>query len=216
VGEQTGDLIFGPLKIHYAVETEPGTIRLVLKLGPAAPYVADGSSGDIHIQDGSKSVNIRFEVHTTGLHLKGIIQHGDDTIGLDGYALYWPETLTIKPGLAQVVSKPRDDAFPGRYYIDAALRDPFTLKSLGIAFTRSTFPKGVVAEAHLHLNDTVRIIVSGRVRFTIDPPNSTPLVAEAGDVVNIPGGTIYKEEILEDSIIVTSRLRKALHYGSGK
>lgn len=152
---------------------------------------------------------------STGLRLEGTITQGDNSIVLEGKALYWPEVLTIKPGLASEVEKPRDDTFPGRTYINAALRDPYTLKSAGLAVTRSIFEAGTTAPPHNHMADTVRIIIEGKVRFTIyDPDGGIAKFVEAGpgDVVNMPGGTVYGEEVLEKAKIITGRLISSLHY----
>lgn len=213
VGEQSGIIVLGIVRIQFYVETDVQLIRLVTTLG-ASSHVADGSRGAINITDGDTSINIQFEVRTTGLYMNGTLQAKTGSVDIDGYALYWPEPLTLEPGLAKVISKPRDDVFPGRSYINAALRDPSTLKTAGLAFTKSVFTAGMVADFHMHLNDTVRIVVSGHFRFSLD--DGTSFEAKAGDVVNIPGGTYYKEEVLADAVVVTSRFARGFHYNDPK
>lgn len=114
---------------------------------------------------------------------------------------------------------PRDGSFPGRRFMNATLRDPATHKPSGLVFARSFFEAGVVASPHFHLNDTLRILATGKMRFTTFKNDKvTPdevFEAGPGDIVIMPAMTTYSEEILEPTTVVSSRYDKFLHYTNG-
>ena len=59
--------------------------------------------------------------------------------------------------------------------------------------------KGAVVPAHDHPHEQVGVLLSGRLRFTVD---GEPVDAEPGDAWCIPGGVPHSAEALEDSVAV--------------
>lgn len=132
--------------------------------------------------------------------------------------LIWPEQLIPEPGLAQPIAYPEHDSGHNRIYLDAPLRHPIKNTLSEVLYSKSELSAGMVFERHAHVNDDLRIIVSGRYAFTIgeggEGSKMSRFEAGPGDMVVMPAFTPYVEEVIEGGTVLTARFATALHYVS--
>jgi quercetin dioxygenase-like cupin family protein len=70
--------------------------------------------------------------------------------------------------------------------------------------SRVELEAGLLVPSHSHDNEQMAIVVSGRLRFTLGPPEAPTetLEAAAGEVVLLPGGMPHAAEVLERAVVL--------------
>lgn len=87
-------------------------------------------------------------------------------------------------------------------HLDVTLRNPATLEPTGTIFTKHTFDDGQAIPAHSHMGDTVSVVISGEVAWTLSTGET--IVAKPGQVVQIPGHEVYSLKANGKSQILTT------------
>lgn len=120
-----------------------------------------------------------------------------------------------KIGRGDSVARPLDDRGVNREYLDHSL---VNLKGEGapVRFARTHHKVAAIYSKHSHMDDNVRVICSGRYKFTIFDPDTDVEILEcevsSGDTIQIPAGYPYIEEVVEPGTVINSRFALFLHY----
>src|SRR5581483_4310812 len=117
-----------------------------------------------------------------------------DTIG-PGFT---GQTLRLHGGSSVAVKIEHWDQSVDGTLSEAGLRRK--LERLGYQVSRYVYPPGTYFTDHMHSIDKMDAVVSGRFRLIVE---GREVILEAGDALEIPGGTVHSAEVIGDEPVVS-------------
>jgi quercetin dioxygenase-like cupin family protein len=121
-----------------------------------------------------------------------------------GQLFTWPKVGQMEPHIAAPIPCVKLGTYyhPSHKQLSGTLRDPSTLEPTGLCLHEYTFKANEEVAEHSHVGDALNILTSGEAKWVLS--TGQVLHAKAGDTVQIPGGTVYKLQALQDTRMLTT------------
>jgi hypothetical protein len=170
-----------------------------------------GDSVRLHLEHNSSVATMNYHANAVDLSME--VAGGQHFF--KNIITFTGQTPKSKIGKGESVARPLDDTGFNRVYLDHSLVDALGVRS-AVSFARTDHTSKITYNKHAHIDDNIRIICSGKFRFSIFDPETDTLVYEceviSGDSIQIPAGYAYVEEVIEPGVQINSRSTYRLHY----